>query len=265
MSFDAHRMKRLEREGYNLIGERYGAAARPRNDIAQALLDAADLRPGLRILDLAAGPGLLAMAAVRREPDAWVVATDLAEGQLACCPDLPRAAADAERLPFAEGSFDRVLCGLGLMFFPHPAVAVEEIRRVLRPGGRLALSVWGPREATPLVACALDCLARVLPPPKVARPSVFAFGDRADLAGVIAGFAAAEIRSVRLTLEFPDAAAYWQAFLDLAGGAAGSLSKLPAERQASLAAEVERELAPYASPSGYRLESEVLVATAPRL
>ncbi|MBL8485938.1 MAG: methyltransferase domain-containing protein [Rhodocyclaceae bacterium] len=264
MNFDARRMKRLERDGYNLIGRRYAAAAGPRADLLRAVLDAARLGPGQRVLDVAAGPGLLASAALDRAPDAWIVATDLAEAQLACCPGLPRAAADAERLPFADGSFDRALCGLGLMFFPDPEKAVAEIRRVLAPGGLLALSVWGIRERTPLVACALDCLARVLPPPKVARPSIFRFGEAAALARALAGFAPPEVRPVPLVVEFPDAAAYWQAFLDLAGGATGSLARLPADRQNALAAEVARELAPFATPAGYRLQSEVLVAVAVR-
>lgn len=262
--FDGSRMKRVERDGYNMIAGRYGTGAPSRQAIAEALLDAAKLGAGQRVLDLAAGPGLLATAAARRIVGGWVVASDLAEGQLACCPGLPRVAADGEHLPFADGSFDRVLCGLGLMFFPDPGKAAAEIRRVLAPGGRLALSVWGVRERTPLVACALDCLARVLPPAKVARPSIFRFGEEAALAQTLAGFEPPEFRRIALVLEFPDAATYWQAFLDLAGGAAGSLARLPADRQAALADEVARELAPYAVPSGYRLESEVLVAAADR-
>lgn len=265
MSFDSRQFKRLERAGYNRIGPRYLAAAGTRGELAAALLAAARIEPGQRVLDLASGPGLLARdAAAAVGPQGLAIASDISEGQLACCPDLLRVAADGEALPFAAGSFDRALCGLGLMFFPDDRAALREIRRVLRPDGLLALSVWGRAEETPLVETALACMRRLLPPPKVVRPSVFRFGDAGELARRLAGadFCDIEISPQRLTLDFADAAAYWQGFLDLAGGAAESLSRLPAEKQQALAAAVAEELARHAVAGGYRLSNTVLVATA---
>ena len=265
MTFDSLQFKRLERKGYNRIGDRYLAAADSRRELAQALLAAAELAPGQRVLDLASGPGLLARAA---QPlvgaTGLAVASDISEGQLACCPELARVAADGEALPFAGASFDRVLCGLGLMFFPDVAGALGEIRRVLRPEGRLALSVWGPASEVPLVESALACMRRLLPQPKVPRPSIFRFGDASELERRLAGadFCGIEVRPFRFTVEFADAAAYWQGFLDLAGGAAESLSRLPVERQQALAAEVAAELAPHAVAGGFRLTNTVLIATA---
>lgn len=182
MSFDAEQFKRLERAGYDRIGPRYLASASTRNEIATALLDAAALAPGQRVLDLASGPGQLAHAAAERVgADGLAIASDISLGQLACCPNLPRVAADGEALPFADASVDRVLCGLGLMFFPDAEAALREMRRVLRPQGRIALSVWGPATEVPLVECALACMRRLLPPPKVARPSIFRFGNADEL------------------------------------------------------------------------------------
>lgn len=265
MSFDPRQFKRLERAGYNRIGSRYLAAAGARSALAAALLAAARIEPGQRVLDLASGPGLLARdAAAAVGPQGLAIASDISEGQLACCPDLPRVAADGEALPFAAGSFDRALCGLGLMFFPDDQAALREIRRVLRPDGRLALSVWGRAEETPLVETALACMRRLLPPPKLARPSIFRFGDADELNRRLASadFCDIDIQPFHLTTSFSDAAAYWQGFLDLAGGAAESLSRLPAEKQQALAAAVAEELAPHAVAGGYRLSSTVLVATA---
>lgn len=265
MSFDSKQFKRLERAGYNRIGARYLAAADARRELVDALLAGAGLAPGLRVLDLASGPGLLARAASDvLGATGLVVASDIAEGQLACCPDLARVAADGEALPFADGSFDRVLCGLGLMFFPDEQAALREVRRVLRGDGRLVLSVWGRAEDVPLVDAALSCLRRMLPPPKAARPSIFRFGDPAELARCLAtaGYRDAGVRPVRITSTFADAAAYWQGFLDLAGGAAESLSRLPAEKQQALVAAVADDLAPYAVAGGFELTSTVLVATA---
>lgn len=267
MSLDRSQFKRLERAGYDRLGPRYLAAAGARSEIATALLDAAALAPGQRVLDLASGPGLLARAtADALGADALVIASDISQGQLACCAQLPRVAADGEALPFADASLDRVLCGLGLMFFPDADVALREMRRVLRPQGRIALSVWGCAEEVPLVECALACMRRLLPPPKVARPSIFRFGNAEELNRRLASadFQAGDIHPHRLTLEFATVADYWQAFLDLAGGAAESLSRLPPEKQHALAAGVAEELAPHATADGYRLTSTVLIASALR-
>lgn len=265
---DPQRAKRLERDGYNLIGGRYRQGAPMRRVLLEALLARAELQPGLRVLDLASGPGLLAEeAALRVGQQGLVVATDIAERQLAACgqhPSLCALAADAELLPFADGSFERVLCGLGLMFFPDAARALREARRVLRADGRIALSVWGTAPQVPLVECALACLRRLLPPPRQARPSVFRYSEASILESLLAaaGFAQTRIVPVRFDVFFADAAAYWQGFLDLAGGVAGSLSRLPPETQASLAAGVAKELAPYASDGGYSLPGVALVVGA---
>lgn len=268
IELDPQRFKRLEREGFNLIGQRYRQAAPTRQALSEALLAQAALQAGQRVLDLASGPGLLAeAAAVRVGQQGLVVATDIAEGQLAVCPEHPAlrvVAADAEALPFADGGFERVLCGLGLMFFPDAARALREARRVLGANGRIVLSVWGPAAQVPLVECALACLRRLLPAPKVVRPSVFRYGDPTLLHALLeaAGFTQVEIVPVRFESRFTDAAAYWQGFLDLAGGVAGSLARLPPAAQAALAAGVAAELAPYASSGGYTLHSEALIASA---
>ena len=265
MSFDGARFKQLERAGYNRIGPRYLAASIARQGLASALLDAARLAPGQRVLDLASGPGLLASGAAERMGDrGLVIASDISDGQLACCPALTRVVADGESLPFAGGGLDRVLCGLGLMFFPDEQAALREIRRVLAPDGLLALSVWGSACDVPLVEAALSCMRRLLPPPKSVRPSIFRFGEVDELARRLASadFCDIEIRPYRLETRFSDAAAYWQGFLDLAGGAAESLSRLPPEKQQQLAEAVAEDLAPHAVAGGFALTSAVLVASA---
>ena len=265
MSFDSAQFKRLERAGYDRIGPRYLEASASRGELLAALIKAARLTPGQRVLDLASGPGLLARAAHVTVGDRGLaIASDISTSQLACCPDVPRVAADGETLPFADASFDRVLCGLGLMFFPDDQAALCEMRRVLRPDGRLALSVWGRAEDVPLVETALSCMRRLLPPPKVARPSIFRFGDPDELRRRLtrADYCDITIEHLRLAIDFSDAAAYWQGFLDLAGGAAESLSRLPDAKQQAFASAVSDDLAPYTVAGGYRLTSSILVAAA---
>ena len=264
--FDSVRHKKAEREGYNLIAERYHGAAPTRLRLTEALLAAARLGNGLDLLDLASGPGVLAQAALPRLGSGRVVISDIAERPLAlartAAPALLGVAADAEALPFAGASFDRVLCGLGLMFFPNEKLALAEIRRVLRRQGRLAVSAWAPPGSVPLVECALACIARLLPPPKVARPSPCRLG--ASLADLLAdcGFSAVESSVCQLDFSFDDAATYWQAFVDLAGGAASGLSRLPPDKLARFPSEVAQELEPYRQGDGFRLSSKVIIASA---
>lgn len=176
------------------------------------------------------------------------------------------AAADAEHLCVPDASFDRVLAGLALFMFPHPDAALAEIRRALRPGGRVVLSVWGTRDEVPLIARAQECITRLLPAPKVARPSVFRFGDPAVLEAALAaaGFGDVRIAPCRFTCTFADAAEYWQAFLDLAGGAAEALARLPDATQQRLRDAVTDELEPHRrrDGAGYAVDAVALVASA---
>ncbi len=275
MTFDAARHKREERAGYNLIAARYAEGAALRADLNAALLAAADLQPGQRVLDLASGPGVLAGAAAEKVGGdlSLVVASDIAEGALqegrrrAGADNLVFAAADAERLTFADATFDRLLCGLGLMFFPEAEKSLAEMRRVLKPGGLAVLSVWGEEAQAPLVSCALQCMRRILPPPKAARLSPFRFGSRSFLKQTLeaAGFSEVALHTHTLSCAFATTQDYWQAFRDMAGGAAAGLSRLPDETLMRLGNEVARELESWRVPQGYLPVSEILIAAARRV
>lgn len=113
-------------------------------------------QPGERVLDVATGTGVAAfMAADRVGEDGEVVATDISEkmidqtGAYAAqrgTTNMRFERADAEELPYQDASFDAVTCVLGLMFPAEPQLAIQQMYRVLKPGGRAAVCVWGRRE-----------------------------------------------------------------------------------------------------------------------
>lgn len=118
--------------------------------LGHTVVEAAGIGPGDRVLDVAAGSGNASIPAARTGAD--VVATDLtpelldvgreraeAEGL-----ELAWQVADAESLPFDDGEFDVAISTVGIMFAPHHRAAAEELLRVVRPGGRIALGSWTP-------------------------------------------------------------------------------------------------------------------------
>lgn len=109
-----------------------------------ALLDAAGVREGTRVLDVATGAGYVAGAAARRGAAATGIDFSAAQVRLArqAYPAVPFEQADAESLPFESGLFDAVVNGFGMCHLPNPDVALGEAFRVLKPGGRVAFAVW---------------------------------------------------------------------------------------------------------------------------
>lgn len=123
-------------------------------DWAPAVADAAALAPGQRVLDVACGTGILARTAADRVGEKGsVTGLDLNRAMLTVAarvrPDLDWRQGDAQALPFADGSFDRVLCQMALMFFPDRSAAVREMARVVLPGGIVTLMAPATLDAQP--------------------------------------------------------------------------------------------------------------------
>ena len=177
----------------------YAALAREGMQAAEQLIDAAGVAAGHDVLDVAAGNGNVAIAAARR--GAGVVACDLtpkmvelglarseAEGQT-----VEWVEADAEALPFADASFDRVLSCFGAMFAPRPEVATAELFRVLRPGGVVALANWTPGS---FIGRAVATVSSFMPPPPEGVPAATEWGVE-EVVRERLGSSAADVRVER--------------------------------------------------------------------
>jgi SAM-dependent methyltransferase len=122
--------------------------ARLTRQTLSATLDAAGVVEGSRVLDVCCGPGMLSAAVLSR--GARAVGLDFSNKFIEIArrnvPGADFRQGDAQSLPYDEDSFDAVVCGYGVIHVPSPDVALREMCRVLRPGGRLAISVWGAPE-----------------------------------------------------------------------------------------------------------------------
>ena len=167
---------------------------------------AAALQPR-RILELAAGTGVVTSSLLAAAPSAEVTATDLNEAMVAYgagrAPGAVWQQADARRLPFAEGSFDLVVCQFGVMFFADRVATYTEVRRVLAPGGRFLLSTWGPLDTHAFGAAVQAGLERAFPvdPPRFLPTIPHGYADPAVVAADLAAAGFAVEEQQELTLE----------------------------------------------------------------
>lgn len=212
--------------------------------VTHALLAAARVGEGDRVLELGCGPGavgIAAAAAVGRS--GFVVLSDVAPAMLAIAAERSAAAGlantttkvlDLEQVDEPDESFDVVLCREALMLVADPGLALREVRRVLLPGGRVALAVWGARERNPWLAVLLDAVSAAVgvpvPPPGV--PGPFSLADVAGLRATMAGsgLADVEVRELDTPMAVESFEAWWQIVPALAGPVGSLLSSLPAEQ-----------------------------------
>jgi ubiquinone/menaquinone biosynthesis C-methylase UbiE len=236
-----------------------------------ALLRAARLAPGMRVLDIATGTGLVAETALAAVgPTGHVTAADIspamaerARARLGDAPNVTIAVEDGRSMSFPDESFDAVVCGLGLMFFPAPTRGLAEIRRVLRSGGRAAVSV--PTTATRTYdGPVFLALARHAPPLAEAATRMFSLGDAARLRTLLndAGYRDVEVTTEVQRFEKPSFSAYFEPYERGWGTAGQAYVALPEEARRAMREEVRRALGDAGGPIG--VEMEVRIASGRR-
>ena len=173
---------------------------------------------------------------------------------------------DAERIELDSGSVDGVLCQSTYMLVADPAAALAETRRVLRPGGRLALSVWGAPERNPWASIGGMILVERghMPRPEPGAPGVFSMASeertRALLDG--AGFRSVRTEEVPVRFAFRDLDDYEQWVIDVAGPFAMVVRGLPEDEREVLRVRLREAFVPFATDGGYELPGVALCAVA---
>jgi ubiquinone/menaquinone biosynthesis C-methylase UbiE len=222
---------------------------------ARRVVDVAELQPGLRVLDVACGTGVVArLAADAVGVDGRVAALDVNPGMLTVAAELPAeegaaiewVEGNAQALPFAEASFDVVCCQLGLQFFPDREGALREIKRVLVPGGRVVVMVWREINRAPGFAVLATALGRTISADAEAlMRAPFSLSDAHELSRLLetAGLRDCAIRAETGNVRFLSAAMFVRSYI---GGSplAPMVAAAPAPAYEELVREVERALDP---------------------
>ncbi|UCH30308.1 MAG: methyltransferase domain-containing protein [Myxococcales bacterium] len=234
------------------------------------VLAAADLSPGMRVADVACGTGLATLAAAEAvSPGGSAVGVDLNPGMLAVARrkagDIEWHEAPAEALPFKEESFDAVVSQFGLMFFADKKAAISEMWRVLRPGGRLVVAVWGSLHDAPGYA-AMTALLSSLFGDAISDllKSPYSLGETDTLRGVFceAGVDDLEIQRVAGQARFASVRAWVEC--DVRGWTLAD--KLDDDQFELLVAEAEKELHRFVAADGsVAFAHPALIASAVKL
>lgn len=279
-SFDAAKYKNAQREQWNKDGAAWRrwtpTLERWYGEATRQMLDLARVQPGQRILDVAAGAGEPAVSAAERVgPGGYVLATDISEGIVELARQVARErglkqietrAMDGEKLDLPDASFDAVLCRLGLIYMPHPVMALREWRRALRAGGRVAVAVFSTPERNPWGAMPASIIRRraQLPLPAPGQPGPFSLGGPGVLEGIFrqAGFADPEIRAVPVPHRIASAADYVRVASEAFGGFNAMMAHLPPQDRESVWNEVETSMRSFESPGGFEVPGECLVGAA---
>jgi SAM-dependent methyltransferase len=245
--------------------------------VSQWMAEAVRPQPGHRVLELAAGPGDTGfLVAELIAPGGTLICSDASEGMLDAARDRAEElglhgvefrALNAESIALPAASLDAVLCRWGYMLLADPGAALGETRRVLRPGGRVALAAWDTAEHNVWASLASDELQRLLetPPPEPGQPGMFAFAPPGRIESLLdeAGFTDVEVATLDLAFTYADEDAWWEDRVALSVPFADALAGFDADRRDRLREAIDTRLAQYRDESGrLTVPARALVAAA---
>ena len=261
--------------GWATAAERREAG--PAGAAADWMLEAAGLRPGARVLELACGAGDVGLRAAEIVGGGGhVVLSDFAEPMVEIARE--RAAGlrhvearvlDAEQLEAGDVHFDAVLCRFGYMLMPNPAAALQRTHGVLDEGGNVALAVWGAEERNPWLSLITDSVMEVLgaPRPEPGTPGPFALADPDRLRGLLAdaGFEDVRVEALASEATHESIEAWWAGTQQESGPIASVMRHLPAEQVEAIRERACGHAREYVGDDGsVRFPAEVIGATGRR-
>jgi ubiquinone/menaquinone biosynthesis C-methylase UbiE len=268
---DAKLQRRVQRYGWDLAAHDYEPLWQKQlAEVQAAMMALASPAPGDAVLDIACGTGLVAFDAARAVgPEGYVLGVDLSGRMVGFAEERARkvklsncrfARMDAETLDLPDARFDVVLCALGLMYMPNPERALREMRRVLRPGGRISLVVWGERSK-----CGWSALFPIVDAEIASEvcPLFLRLGQQDTLARLCADveFEAIEHLRISTTLAFADASEACNAAF-VGGPVALAWSRFSDEVRARVRAGYMNSIEKWRLGNGFRIPGEFVIATA---
>jgi SAM-dependent methyltransferase len=238
----------------------------------ELMLDMTHVREGARVLDVAAGAGDQSLQAAERVGGTGhVLATDIAPRILERATHNARVAGlrletramDGEDLDVPEGTFDAVICRVGLIYFPDQQRALGGMKRALKPGGRLGAIVYSTPEKNPFFSIPVSIIRRRagLPAPAPGQPGPFSLGGPGILARALetAGLRDVEVRTVSAPLRMASAAECVRFERESFGALHQMLSGLDDRGRAEAWAEIEESLRTFERDGGFEGPCELLL------
>ena len=241
------------------------------------VVEGAALSPGLNVLDLACGTGQPAISVAQKiAPLGRVIATDMAPEMIEATQhnayakgisNLEAQVADADHLPFSQAAFDRVTCRFGIMFFPDLDKALDEVRRVLKPHGRISFLTWASLEQNPVFADTMGPFMKVvsLPEPPPDAPNIFRFADLSKLKHTLSNAGFRKVSTTEHTIPWPWPGSpedSWEATREIAATFKKVINAVPPDKLPGVIEEVVNNLTRYYDGDKVNLIATVNLATA---
>ncbi len=244
--------------------------------VGHAAIERLALSPGERVLDVGCGCGTTTMELAERVGSGGsALGADISRPMLAHATKRAAASgsiasfleADAQTHDFGEASFDAVFSRVGVMFFKSPGAAFANLRRAVKPGGRLTFACWRDKSDNPWLVTAMKIAGKYVelpPPPEVGEPGPFAFADESHARPIVEGAGWTDVAFERhdTKLHLGSDAEDATKFIMQMGPASPLVAEADEKTQAAIFADLRAAFAHHAGPDGVRMEASIWIVTA---
>ncbi len=240
--------------------------------MGEAIIGYLQVKESDQVLDIATGTGEPGLTIATLARHGKVIGTDLSEGMLSLAEihatekgikNYETKLADSCDLPFADDSFDAISCRMGFMFFPDMEMAAREMIRVLRPGGRMATSVWGAPDKNFWIKAIMDTLAGNLEmrPPPPGAPGMFRCARPGLMEELLAkaGFKNISEKIIDGQLDYGSPDHYWQNMMEVAAPVVSAMARADDQARTTIKKELFELLGTKSRPGALALDYSALV------